>query len=785
MAYGLDVEDLIYTDANLNEIGTLEDHEVDLDVAGEKNFELRSDFHIMELGSLWYVDGTEFGGIVGKFETDPDNNQVIYTGRSFRGILASKIIEVEEGLNVETYSGSITTIVNNLLEEYDLNSFFVCDNPDTIDGFDEATSVDDVDILSGTTLYDAMMKIANSINYTFLFEYNAKEKRVHIIPCMVQNWIDLMAYNKDNAIKFKSSLFGDFINHLVCSGIDEKGKRRTIHLFLNENGELQPYANTDKPLKDSDYILDKSKKVVGGIREIVDYYETQISVENNYEPLTSQPSDWSIYFGNYYRLVDSISIGSYEPRKIESSRILTFSDYVTLESIDIVQGEENRRKHLTPGTDWNLYQPETVVIFSFMDDYKNWAVKINGRSYTVGGDATIELPSSSVTGEVTVMSEAKKVLFSYSSDVLEAGYDYNISEPITRSKKIQLSSAFSNKEYVSVATRSAGEENYEAVKAVENPVWVLKTIKESDDWNHNYSYYYKRSWDQAAGDYKYSNYSAETEPDMSTLKRIKEKPSDWAYNFGQYYYKFYNGRTTELKSWEGKTKYKYHVLKGKPDDWNTNFSSYYRIAYLVTYTEHGKKKTTVRYSVKDAKKVSGYKSRKQFYEAVKERKKKKGEKHYHKWPTWKKHKYYSRESISYAPNWKKYHCARNCYLPKTKYVVPDYEPGNCFERKVTASAPAFANKDAKGRSVFYRSVEDHYAGLVRSGSDTLLNQDVSDSYEVTVDDYEFNIGDIVGGEDEVTGLNLPQVISNKIIKITKGVVYVDYEIGGDNGFNNR
>ena len=71
MAYGLDVTDLIYTDANLVDQGTLEDHEIDLDIAGEKNFELRADHHIMQNGSIWHVDGSELGGIVGKFETDP------------------------------------------------------------------------------------------------------------------------------------------------------------------------------------------------------------------------------------------------------------------------------------------------------------------------------------------------------------------------------------------------------------------------------------------------------------------------------------------------------------------------------------------------------------------------------------------------------------------------------------------------------------------------------------------------------------------------------------------
>ena len=217
MAYGLDVVDLIYTDANLEDIGTLDDHEIDLDIAGEKNFELRSDHHIMEHGSLWYVDGTEFGGIVGKFETDPETYKVIYTGRGFRGIQAAKFIEVPEGLNVVRYSGAISAVINQILEEYELDDFFVCDVPRINEDLDVPPVVGDVDILSGTTVYDAMMKIADTIGFSFLYEYNAREKKCHMVPIVTQDWIELMAYNRDNTAKFKSSLNGDFTNHLICS----------------------------------------------------------------------------------------------------------------------------------------------------------------------------------------------------------------------------------------------------------------------------------------------------------------------------------------------------------------------------------------------------------------------------------------------------------------------------------------------------------------------------------------------------------------------------------------
>ena len=773
MAYGLDVTDLIYTDSNLVDQGTLEDHEVDLDIAGEKNFELRSDSHIMEHGSLWYVDGTEFGGIVGKFETDPDNYQVIYTGRSFRGIQDSKIIEVPEGLNVVSYSGAITSVINRILEEYDLDSFFVCDVPDIDENLDVPPVVGKIDILSGTTVYEAITKIAESINFSFLYEFNAKDKKCHMIPVMVQDWIDLMAYNRDNTVKFKSSLNGDYTNHLICSGIDETGKRRTISLFLNENGELQPYATVDNPLKDEDYILDKSNKAVFGIKEIASYYDGQVSVETNYEPLTTQPNDWNVFFGNYYTRTIPESFDTYEPKKIGSGRRITFDDYVTIDSLDITQGEGELLVELTAGVDWYLFSPETVTTFTFNEDYRNWPVKIADVEYVVNSDSIVEVLTANLPAEYDITSDARKALYGYQSDVLELNYDYWVSDPVTRSKTIEFTSSHGANEYVSVAHKTVGETTYEPVKAEEDITYSLVSSVPAD-WSNNYSYYYKRSWDATAETYTYSSYAATNEIDMNNLVAIKSQPTDWAYNYSQYYYKFYNGVTYEARSYSGDSKPVYTLLKGQPEDWKTNYGSYYQMAYEVTYKENKKTKKVIKYTVTSAKKVSGYKSHKQVPVAVPTKKKKKNEKNYHKWPDWKPNKYYKQDSVTNPPSFN----GANCWLATNVIVRPSFESGNCFEQNKSAKAPKFVNIDANGNAVYFRLVEDHYANLVRNGVDTLLNQGVGDAYDITVEDYEFNIGDIVGGEDEITGLNLPQRITNKIVKITRGVVYVDYEIGG-------
>ena len=764
MAYGLDVTDLIYTDANLYDQGTLENHEIDLDVAVEKDFELRSDDHIMENGSLWYVDGTEFGGIVGSFETDPDNYQVIYKGRSFRGIQDKKIIEVEDGKNVAEFQGAISSVVNQILEDYDLSDFFYCKSPQIATNADINTIVPKTDVIAGTTVYDAIIKIGESIGFSYLYEFSAKDKKVYMIPILEQDWTDVMAYNRDNTAKFKSMKKGDFVNHLICSGLDEKGKRRTIHLFLDADGVLQPYATVDTPIKDEHYILDKSKKVLTGVKEIAEPYEGTIGVEDNYELLEEIPEDWNIFFGNYYTRNISEQVGEYESKEIGENRIVEFGYYVTLDGLSIVQQETE----LVAGTDWNLYDPETVTIFYFAEDYRNWPVKIANVDYTVDENCIVEVLSSELPAEYSVSSDAKMDLYGYTTSELELYYDYSKSE-VTRSKKIQTVSEYGVGEYISVADRTQSEDTYDPVYAVEEINYTLQST-EPADFSNNYTYYFKRSWDETAMSWSYSSYSADTVTslDLTKLNPVTSKPVDWSTMFGQYYYLFFNGFEQVPVAYSGKNLDIYTALPAKPDDWNDNFSSYYRKAYQVTYTKKGKKKQKVVHSAADAKK---YKSSEEIYESVPEMKKKKGQKNYHKWPDFVPNKYYTRTTLTDPPVWDS-KTASNCYLPGQETVAPSYDSTNCYKESRTAKAPEFQP------DTYYRLVEDHYAQLVRNGAEYLLSQTNEDNYSVTIDDYDLNIGDTVGGEDEITGLNIPQKVTNKIIKITRGVVYVDYEIGG-------
>lgn len=53
------------------------------------------------------------------------------------------------------------------------------------------------------------------------------------------------------------------------------------------------------------------------------------------------------------------------------------------------------------------------------------------------------------------------------------------------------------------------------------------------------------------------------------------------------------------------------------------------------------------------------------------------------------------------------------------------------------------------------------------------------SIDVTVDDVDLEIGDVVGGYEEITGTRLQKPVTRKIINMKKGKITIDYEVKGD------
>lgn len=78
----------------------------------------------------------------------------------------------------------------------------------------------------------------------------------------------------------------------------------------------------------------------------------------------------------------------------------------------------------------------------------------------------------------------------------------------------------------------------------------------------------------------------------------------------------------------------------------------------------------------------------------------------------------------------------------------------------------------------YPNVEDENE-LLESGMEKLESLRNYKKMEMSVDDLDLDIGDVVAGRDRETGLYLAQRIVNKVLKIKKGKETISYKVKGD------
>lgn len=300
MAYGLDVEDVYYTDHDRVDKGILDTYKVQLDCADEKNFTIVSPSSAIPLGGFWYIQDTEYGGIVDGYESDSEEHTVTYNGRSFRGILASKIIEANNSIGVVYFDGTMQDVVNEMLEMCDLELFAECDEALINEYFEDDVSVA---ITNGTTLYDAIIQAGLSCRtpITVQIEFR-KDKKMHILPVGIQDYTEVMTASDVGDLGFTLQIDNNVVNHLITDVVnDEDNTRKTIHFFTDIDGVIQPFRTGTEPFEDSDYILDKSSQVLFGIDEISEYTEETASKTEGYRLVNTAPSDWSTRFGEYYK----------------------------------------------------------------------------------------------------------------------------------------------------------------------------------------------------------------------------------------------------------------------------------------------------------------------------------------------------------------------------------------------------------------------------------------------------------------------------------------------------
>ena len=308
--------DLIYMNSNFVDIGILQNYSLDLAYGRDENdfvLEMPLDSPRCEAGDYIYMDGTEYGGIIDTIGADTNAGKLIYKGRSWFGILNSKVLtpfsysRTVDGKKVVRYDsylnvyGDANEILDTILIRIGLTRVFSA-----------STEESGIEINN----YNFRFEKAFDGIFEMLSEYNARlnilcqggKPILSVVPIM--NYSTSEGFESD-IVHMKVEQTFHLVNHLICLGSGELQNRHIINLYTDENGGIQPYLYdmTRPPIKDSDYILNNDYSTMKSENEIAEVYDyPSVETVENFELLESEPSDWSSGYFNYYKK----SNGEYE-----------------------------------------------------------------------------------------------------------------------------------------------------------------------------------------------------------------------------------------------------------------------------------------------------------------------------------------------------------------------------------------------------------------------------------------------------------------------------------------
>ena len=289
--------DLIYASADRVDIGVLQSYSIDIAYGeDENNFQctIDRDDHCCEPGYFLYMEGEEFGGIIDQIKVDTANERIVYSGRTWHGILESKVISPEEGYDYLVLDGNAHEVLQQLIEQTDLADLF-------------AASTDPSEINIVSYQMDRYVYGYTGIK-DMLREFSGKLKFGWTEGMVILSAEPVNDYSQDeqlDASQLDVTLEQNYRppNHMLCLGSDELRNRAVIHIFTDANGGIQDYLiNPDaEPVQDSDYITDESKKVLSGEQEVIEVLDyPNADVQVNYVELTSMPARWSRVCENYF-----------------------------------------------------------------------------------------------------------------------------------------------------------------------------------------------------------------------------------------------------------------------------------------------------------------------------------------------------------------------------------------------------------------------------------------------------------------------------------------------------
>lgn len=260
--------DLMFTNAQRVDQGVLSAYALDLSFGEDENdFELTlgADEPVLEFGAFVYMEGTEYGGIVDGKKTSTNGESITYMGRTWHGMLNSKVIEPDAGEKYLIVSGDANRILDLMIRRLGLRDLFsVPDNNAKI-------NISKYQFARYCKGYDGINALLAANGAKLVVAWENRSIRLSAVP--IVDYTD--APIDGDVATLTVEQHGKKVNHLVCLGKGQLTNREVIHLYANQFGQIV----------DTPYYT--------GIDEIADVYENSNADDLEEEGIEKLKELWS------------------------------------------------------------------------------------------------------------------------------------------------------------------------------------------------------------------------------------------------------------------------------------------------------------------------------------------------------------------------------------------------------------------------------------------------------------------------------------------------------------
>lgn len=232
----------------------LSDFDLDLEFGdGTKNdFELTC-AESLSIGEYVGIEGTEYGGVVDSIEETTKSAETVYSGRSWQGILAAKVLCPDAGADYLTVSGDANTVLASLVSRVGLTALFAVDTGGS------GIYVDSYSFDRYTDCYTGMRKMLAKSGAKLAIAYQQGGVRMW---AQAVETID-GAVDSD-VMDFDATTVGRQVNHLIGLGKGELKDRAVVHRYADADGTVsasQTYTGVDEYAAVYDYSSAEADKL--------------------------------------------------------------------------------------------------------------------------------------------------------------------------------------------------------------------------------------------------------------------------------------------------------------------------------------------------------------------------------------------------------------------------------------------------------------------------------------------------------------------------------------------